>query len=205
MKRYDIMSGPLSGHRLPFEPHVLEGEGVLRKIWVQPPFSAKSRGPRCRRVQNFCTERATAKTAIQFPPWCLSRLRNNHNRLPSLLRHPVRFLCRIMVHAQILESCFHESAHPRPPLSSTAAQDVVAEETQSSRFHESAHPRPLPLPDFRGTHCIHSWPPFAEQRDMGGGGCAFNPREAQGPYARRSYRTARKSWMQENSPDILER
>ena len=45
MARYDILSGHLSVHCLPFEPHVLEGEGVLRKIWVQRPLSAKNARP----------------------------------------------------------------------------------------------------------------------------------------------------------------
>ena len=38
-----VFTGFAERHACPFEPHVSPGGGVARKIWVQPPFSAKNR------------------------------------------------------------------------------------------------------------------------------------------------------------------
>ena len=159
MPRYDIMSGPLSAHRLPFEPHVLEGEGVLRKIWVQPPFSAKTRGSRRRPHSELLYRKRHSKCENRnsIPALALQML-EKQSQSPSfaVAEKPVRFLCPITVHTQLLESCFHESAHPA--ALSTATQDVVAAKTRSSRFHESAHPPPPSPPSRFSRHASLPFP-----------------------------------------------
>lgn len=114
----------------------------------------------------------------------------------AVAEKPVRFLCPITVHTQLLESCFHESAHPHPaPLFRQLPLKMLwLRRREAVVFTNPLTPVSLSLSDFHGTHCIHSRPPFAEQRDMGAGDCTFNPREAQRHYARRCYRTARESW-----------
>jgi hypothetical protein len=89
----------------PFEPHVSKGVGGLKKIWVQPPFSAKNR---------TC----------------------------------VGCACSMLYRASAFRIAKHEfNAHP----------------------------------------------PFTGRREMGSGTAAFNPRDPHGPYAPRSYPTARES------------
>lgn len=104
--------------------------GGARKIWVQPPLSAKSRETRRLRVQHCCTERDFQKReiAIQFPYSRLRCLRNKHNRLPSLRR------------GSLFDSCVRSWSAPK-----------------SLRVVFTNPPTPPPLPFRFSPHAWHSF------------------------------------------------
>ena len=52
-----VFTGFAKKRTCPFEPHVSRGAGVVRKIWVQLPFSAEILRALRARIQNCCTER----------------------------------------------------------------------------------------------------------------------------------------------------
>ena len=118
-----VFTGFAERQACPFEPHVSWGVGATRKIWVQPPFSAKNRAL------------PGARTAMLYRTSALRTARHEFN------------------------------AHP----------------------------------------------PSAGRREMGSGTSAFNPRDPHGPYARRSYRTARESgatsnvWIAGDAPGTARR
>jgi hypothetical protein len=148
---------------------------VPLKIWVQPPYSAKTRRRRCCRTG----ARQCAKIAIQFHRALPKRLKGNHNRLPSLpCSRGVADLCPTQGDTQHLESRFQESARSSQP------SGLFVFDFPRDGFHSPLRLRSLL---------------FVPTTGNGKRTRAFNPRAAQRPYARRSYRTARESWVRRSS------
>ena len=118
------------------------GRGVdVAKIWVQPPFSAKSCGVRDHRVQNFCTAHAfrCAKIAIQIRSLARKHLIVLRNGLSSLRRSKPehKMLWRATSGAVVLNS----DAYPSPaPCSPYFWVPIPSHPLHLDfRFHASAH------------------------------------------------------------------